>query len=217
MLAAIDVSALDCPFDNVTTMFAGPLPSCGGAVPVPGGSVSAAAGIVTVIDVLLLTVKLAEETDALPTCTPATFWNPLPWIVTVSPPTTEPEFGVRLVTTGLDGATAIPHRSAARPAVPPGPVSRGVPRPVARSYPFVVGYTRPLSKPKMSLFPDVMSLNEAAYSVGFEATAYSSGGAKPMFVSPSDEHDADEFTSASIAAQIGDEDEVPPIVDQPPR
>ena len=57
-------------------MFAGPLPSCGGAVPVPGGSVSAAAGMVTVIDVLLLTVKLAEETAALPTSTPATFWNP---------------------------------------------------------------------------------------------------------------------------------------------
>ena len=98
MLAANDVSALDCPFDNVTTMFAGPLPSCGGAIPAPGRQRVRGRGMVTVIDVPLFTVKLAEDTDALPTCTPATFCKSLPLIVTVSPPTTEPEFGVRLVT-----------------------------------------------------------------------------------------------------------------------
>ena len=65
----------------------------------------------------------------------------------------------------------------------------------------------------MSLLPGVMSLNEAAYSVGFEATAYSSGARSRR--RPGDRVDgqvADALTSASIAAQIGVADEVPPMV-----
>ena len=42
------------------------------------------------------------------------------------------ESGVTRVTVGR-GPTAAEHRAAARPGVPPGPVSNGVPSPVAMS------------------------------------------------------------------------------------
>ena len=71
----------------------------------------------------------------------------------------------------------------------------------------------------MSLLPAVTSLNEAASAPGFEPTAYSNGSANPtpLLVVALALHVADELTSASIAAQIGAEDEVPPDGPQPPN
>ena len=66
----------------------------------------------------------------------------------------------------------------------------------------------------MSLLPAVMSLNEAAYVAGFDATAYSSGLTKPTpcAVAGCAAHVGEALTSASIAAQIGVDDDVPPTV-----
>ena len=63
-----------------------------------------------------------------------------------------------------------------------------------------------------------MSLNDAAYAVGFEATEYRSGLTKPtpFAVAPFDWHVEDSLVTARSAAQIGAADEVPPNVCQPP-
>ena len=73
--------------------------------------------------------------------------------------------------------------------------------------------------PNASLFPCVMSLNDALYAVGFAATEYRSGltNPTPVFVALFSWHVDDALTSASMPAHIGAADEVPPIVVQPPN
>ena len=70
----------------------------------------------------------------------------------------------------------------------------------------------------MSLLPCVTSVNEAASCAGFDATAYSSGltNPTPARVAGCEVHVCEALVTASIAAQIGAEEDVPPIVVQPP-
>src|SRR5271155_562412 len=94
---------------------------------------------------------------------------------------------------------------------------RGEPRPEARSKPFLAANTWPLSRPYWSLLPSVTSLNDAAYALGFDAIAYSSGGANPTpaAVAGFSRQVGEASASASMPAQMGVAEEVPPDVTHP--
>src|SRR5215472_4779547 len=110
----------------------------------------------------LTTLALTAPKNTEPAVAP----KPDPAICTVPPPATDcvPVSCVSEVTAGAGAGlpAAAAHSCADSPGVPLALVTRGVPSPLARSYPGPARYCPPPPEPRLSLSPVVTSLNAAA-------------------------------------------------------